>query len=198
MLFKENSLSLDFSNYKAKKGCLLLAEPFMNDEYFKRSVILLAIHNDTEGSLGFIVNKPIRNISLADMSKNFKDNHEWPVYFGGPVQTSSLFYIHTLGHLIEDSKEICKGIYFGGDFEMIENLVKRKEASPEQIKFFLGYSGWGQNQLEEELMRNSWLTTFASRDIVLGKCNENKCWQKAVHQTPHFYVAHFPQNVLWN
>jgi putative transcriptional regulator len=198
MIFKENSLSLDFTNYRAKQGHLLIAEPFMNDSYFKRSVVLLAIHNAKEGSLGFIVNKPIKNVCLADIVKPFSNAKDWPIYFGGPVQTSSLFYIHTLGDLVEDSKEISDGIYFGGEFKTIESLVKNDEASPKEIKFFLGYSGWGQDQLESEIMNNSWLSIGASKDLVFGNYPENKCWQKAVYRTPHFYVAHFPQNSMWN
>ncbi|MCX7728568.1 MAG: YqgE/AlgH family protein [Bacteroidia bacterium] len=198
MIFKENSLSLDFSNYKAKAGSLLLAEPFMNDGYFKRSVVLLAIHNEKEGSLGFIINKPIKNVSLADSIKIFSNAKDWPLYFGGPVQTSSLFYIHTLGDLVEDSKDLGHGIYFGGDFETIKQLVIKDEATPQDIKFFLGYSGWGEQQLEEEILNNSWLTTPARKELVFGKCIENTCWQKAIYHTPHFYVAHFPQNSMWN
>lgn len=198
MIFKENELSLDFRNYKAKQGCLLIAEPFMKDGFFKKSVVLMAIHNDKDGSLGFIVNKPIKNVYLADVVKMFSNAKDWPIFFGGPVQTSSLFYIHKLGDLIPNSKEVAEGIYFGGDFEMIEELVKRDEASDKDIKFFLGYSGWGENQLDEEILNNSWLTTPATKDLVFGKCYETKCWQKAIKRTPHFYVANFPENTLWN
>jgi len=198
MIFKENSLSLDFTNYKAEKGCLLIAEPFLIDSFFKRSVVLMAIHNEKEGSLGFIINKPIKNVYLSDVVKIFKDATDWPIFFGGPVQTSSLFYIHTLGDLVDNSKEITDGIYFGGDFEIIKDLVIKNEASSKDIKFFLGYSGWGQGQLEDELLRNSWLTTPANKKIVFGNCYGNKCWQKVVSKTPHFYVSNFPENPMWN
>lgn len=198
MLFQENSLSLDFTNYKVYSGCLLIAEPFMRDSSFKRTVVLLAIHNDQEGSLGFIVNKPIKNLYLGDMITSFANAKEWPVFFGGPVQTSSLFFIHQLGDIIEDSKEVADGIYFGGNPKIVEELVKREEATPQDIKFFLGYSGWGKDQLDEEILRNSWLVTGATKDLVFGECYENKAWQKAVRRTPHFYVAHFPENPEWN
>lgn len=198
MIFKENSLSLDFTKYKAKQGNLLIADPFMKDGFFKRSVVLMAIHNDKEGSLGFIVNKPIKNICLADVVKIFSNAKDWPIFFGGPVQTSSLFYIHTLGDIITDSKPIGEGIYFGGDFKIIEELVKKDEATSQEIKFFLGYSGWGDGQLDEEILANSWLSAVATKDLVFSKCYENKCWQKAIYQTPHFYVAHFPENAMWN
>lgn len=194
MLFQENSLSLDFTSYKVRRGSLLMAEPFMKDGYFKRTVVLLAIHNDQEGSLGFIVNKPIKNLCLSDIVKSFTNAKEWPVFFGGPVQTSSLFFIHQLGDIIEDSKEVADGIYFGGNPKIIEELVKREEATPQDIKFFLGYSGWGESQLDEEILKNSWLATSATKDLVFGECYENNAWQKAVRRTPHFYVAHFPED----
>jgi putative transcriptional regulator len=198
MIFKENSLSLDFTNYKARKGSLLIAEPFMLDGYFKRSVVLLAIHNEKEGTLGFIVNKPIKNVALSDIVKPFENATDWPIYFGGPVQTTSLFYIHRLGDLITDSKEIVEGIYFGGDFKIVQELVKKDEATPQDIKFFLGYAGWGENQLEDEIARNSWLTTTAKPSLVFNKMSQNEWWRKAVFQTPHFYVANFPENAYLN
>ncbi len=198
MIFKENSLSLDFTKYKAQQGKLLISEPFMKDEYFKRTVILLAIHNDQEGSLGFIINKPIANIYLSDILKSFKYLDDWPVFFGGPVQTSSLFYIHSIGDIIPNSKKISDEIYFGGDFEVVDDLLKSNEVTPKDIKFFLGYSGWGENQLETEIMDNSWLVCQADKNLVFSKQSQNACWQKAVFKTPHFYIANFPENVMWN
>lgn len=198
MIFKENSLSLDFTNYKAKQGCFLIAEPFLNDGYFKRSVVLLAVTNEKEGALGFIINKPIENIYLSDIIKSFKDATDWPVYLGGPVQNSSLFYIHSIGDVVPNSKKITDDIYFGGDFEVIEKLIKSNEATPKDIKFLLGYSGWAEHQLEEEIMRNSWLTTVADKKLVFGNAINNRCWQLAVSRTPHFYVAHFPIDARWN
>ncbi len=198
MIFKENSLSLDYTNYRARQGSLLISEPFIKDGYFKRTAVFLAIHNEKEGSLGFIINKPIQNIYLSNIVKSLKSSKDWLIFFGGPVQTSSLFYIHSIGNIVEDSKEICDGIYFGGNFDTIQELIKRNEASPQDIKFFLGYSGWGKNQLDEEIYNNSWLTTHANKKIVFGNYSNNRCWQKAVSQTPHFYVAHFPENVMLN
>lgn len=80
MIFKENSLSLDFTNYKAQQGSLLIAEPFMKDGFFKRSVVLMAIHNDKEGSLGFIINKPMKNVCLSDVVKMFSNAQDWPIF----------------------------------------------------------------------------------------------------------------------
>lgn len=198
MIFKENSLSLDFTNYKARQGCFLIAEPFLNDGFFKRSVILLAIHNNQEGSLGFIINKPITNIYLSDLVRSFENANDWPVFSGGPVQNSTLFYIHSIGDIVPNSKKITDDIYFGGDFEIIEQLIKSNEATPRDIKFFLGYSGWAENQLDEEIMNNSWLTCPADKKLIFGNQTENKCWQAAVSKTPHFYVSNFPLNARWN
>jgi putative transcriptional regulator len=89
-------------------------------------------------------------------------------------------------------------ISFGGDFKIVQELVKRDEATPQDIKFFLGYSGWGENQLEDEIARNSWLTTTAKPSLVFNKMSQNEWWRKAVFQTPHFYVANFPENAYLN
>ncbi|MFK7773629.1 MAG: YqgE/AlgH family protein, partial [Saprospiraceae bacterium] len=99
---------------KIVQGKVLLAEPFMLDTNFKRSVVLICEHKE-DGSLGFILNKSLK-MKINELISGFPDI-ESIVYYGGPVQTDTIHYIHNAGHLFEDSQEIAKGIYWGGDFE---------------------------------------------------------------------------------
>lgn len=165
------------------RGRLLLSEPFMGDYYFGRAVVLLAEHNN-EGSFGVIMNKPV----TAKFNEVLKDFPEFdaPIYLGGPVETDSLFYIHTKGEQIENSTEIVKGLYWGGDIEMLKEMILIKRILPEDIRFFIGYSGWAADQLSGELKRNSWIITRASRQNLF-KMDPMKMWEKLVKKMGDTY-----------
>ena len=152
------------NNLKPSKGRLLLSEPFMGDFYFGRSVVLLAEHND-EGSFGVIMNKPVTS-TFNEVLKGFPE-FDAPVYIGGPVESDSLFYIHTVGESLEGASEILEGLYWGGDIEALKEMMLIKTIQPGDIRFFIGYSGWSANQLKEELKRNSWVIARSSKSKLL-------------------------------
>lgn len=150
---------------KPKKGNLLIAEPsIIGDVSFNRSIVLLADYTD-EGSIGFILNKPldytIKDL-IPDIDANFK------VYNGGPVEQDNLYFIHKVPELIPDSIEISLGIYWGGDFNVVADLIANNQIEEKDIRFFLGYSGWDSKQLDEELRINSWVVTenVYQKDII--------------------------------
>ncbi len=137
-----------------RKGQLLIAEPsIIGDISFNRSVILLADHNKN-GSVGFILNKPLE-FTISDLVPEV--NGSFTVHNGGPVEQDNLYFIHNIPQLITNSIEIADGIYWGGDFEVTRDLINSGKIAKENIRFFLGYSGWSANQLEEELETNSWI-----------------------------------------
>jgi putative transcriptional regulator len=139
---------------KPTKGKLLIAEPsILSDSSFNRSVVYLTEHND-KGSVGFIMNKP-SPYTIGDLIPEIESDLK--VYFGGPVSEDNLYFVHKVPELIPDSLEIGNGIYWGGDFETIQRLLKEETLSNNEIRFFLGYSGWSEQQLEEELSTTSWL-----------------------------------------
>jgi len=165
-------IQIKSNNLKPVKGRVLISEPFMGDYYFGRSVILIAEHNE-EGSFGVIVNKRIAT-GLNKVLKGFPDFNA-PVFLGGPVETNNLFYIHTLGDQIEGAVEILDGLYWGGDIEALKELILIKKAEPRDIRFFVGYSGWSPNQLDEELKKNSWVVSNISKDFLI-KTDAEKLW----------------------
>lgn len=167
-------IKIKTNNLKPSKGKILISEPFMGDYFFGRSVILLAEHNE-EGSFGLIMNKPAPT-PLNTVVKGLPD-FDAPVYLGGPVQSDSLFFIHVLGDEIPESLEIMKGIYWGGNLETISEMILLKAIRPDQIRFFIGYSGWDANQLEGELKRNSWLVSKVNAQSLL-QTNPNKMWDR--------------------
>ncbi|MCL4151202.1 UNVERIFIED_CONTAM: hypothetical protein GTU68_059492, partial [Idotea baltica] len=141
---------------KPKKGDLLIAEPaIIGDVSFNRSIVLLADHTE-EGSIGFILNKPLEytiNDLVPEVEARFK------VYNGGPVEQDNLYFIHKIPHLIPNSIEISLGIFWGGDFSKVADQISDNTIKENDIRFFLGYSGWDTHQLEDELKANSWVVT---------------------------------------
>ncbi|MCD7972307.1 MAG: YqgE/AlgH family protein [Candidatus Azobacteroides sp.] len=138
----------------SKKGCTLISEPFLSEVCFQRSVIMLTSHNEEEGSMGFILNKPT-GIFLSSFFPGIKTGKEIPVFLGGPVGSDKLFFLHTLGDILPDSLHIYKEIYMNGNFDTICDYINNENPVEGKIKFFLGYSGWTSGQLEEEIKENT-------------------------------------------
>lgn len=157
-------------------GTLLISDPFLKDPQFIRSVVLLCENNE-EGSIGFIINK-LSNQTLDKLLPEFAD-FSLPVYYGGPVQTNTLHFIHTAPNLISNGQEIYKNIYWGGNFEQLVSAIKNNQLDANYIKFFLGYSGWGKNQLQGELDEKTWLTAMTTKDLIFNTVPE-LIWKQAI------------------
>ena len=164
-------------DFLLKAGKLLVAEPFMMDNTFKRAVILLCEHDDVLGSIGFLLNRSIK-IKMKDLMSDFPE-FEGTIYHGGPVAPDTLHFVHTKGDILEDSIEICKGVYWGGKFEQLKFLIESKLILPKDIKFFLGYSGWSEGQLDEEMKGKSWILADADFNYVFTLPHK-KLWSKVL------------------
>jgi putative transcriptional regulator len=182
---------------KLKKGYLLIAEPsIIGDLSFNRSVILLADHNK-EGSVGFIINKPLKytiNDLIPEIKANFK------IYNGGPVEQDNLYFIHNIPELISNSVEISNGIYWGGDFESTKELINSGKISKDNVRFFLGYTGWDENQLEKEMDNNSWIIAKNSyENKIIGKSTTH-FWKEKIIELGGEYViwSNAPENPYLN
>jgi putative transcriptional regulator len=124
-------------------------------------VILLADH-DEEGSVG-LSKKPLKytiNDLLPEINASFK------IYNGGPVEQDNLYFIHNIPELIPN-REISNGIYWGGDFESTKALINNGKINKNNIRFFLGYTGWEENQLQLEMISNSWMLLLTVIKIKL-------------------------------
>jgi putative transcriptional regulator len=179
------------------KGQLLISEPsIIGDLSFNRSVILLADH-DKEGSVGFIINKPLKytiNDLIPEVRARFK------IYNGGPVEQDNLYFIHNIPDLIPNSIEISNGIYWGGDFESTKELINNGTIQKGNIRFFLGYTGWGENQLEEEMNSNSWIVTSNNyKNKIIGKSTTH-FWKEQIMELGGEYLiwSNAPENPYLN
>jgi putative transcriptional regulator len=146
-------------------GILLIADPFLKDPNFLRTVVLLCEHKE-QGSFGFVLNKQIEQ-TLDELITDL-EGYSLPVYYGGPVQMNTIHFLHQYPDLIPESVKVSKDIYWGGNFETVTALIKNNSIDLNKIKFFIGYSGWGDGQLTGELEEKSWLTVSANRKLVFN------------------------------
>ncbi|MCP3928885.1 MAG: YqgE/AlgH family protein [Bacteroidetes bacterium] len=184
------------SDVDVKTGKVLLAEPFMQDPNFKRSAILLCEHNQ-EGSVGFILNKSL-NMQVSDLVADFPEI-DAEVYFGGPVQTDTIHYIHNAGDLLPESVKIAEGVYWGGSFDNLKFLVKSNLINPEDIRFFIGYSGWSESQLSDEMTYGSWVLANMHPNYLF-KSNPSQLWKQIMINKGSAYsvIAEIPDGINWN
>jgi putative transcriptional regulator len=157
-------------------GILLIADPFLKDPNFMRTVVFLCEHQN-EGSFGFVLNKQ-HDQYLDELMPDLEGVH-LPVYYGGPVQKDTIHFLHTVPDLIPGGYEIIDGVYWGGDFETASNLLKNEVFDSTKIRFFLGYSGWSEAQLNNEVKEKSWLTVEATRKLVFHK-KHDEIWKASL------------------
>ncbi|HEU4609267.1 MAG TPA: YqgE/AlgH family protein [Chitinophagaceae bacterium] len=157
-------------------GILLIAEPFLKDPNFQRTVVLLCDHQK-EGSFGFVINRHFDH-KLNELM-NDMDDLSLPVFYGGPVQMDSLHFLHQYPEKIPGSYEVQAGIFWGGDFETAISLLREGSIKPDKIRFFIGYSGWSGGQLDMELKEKSWLTVGATRRVVFHN-SASEIWKESL------------------
>ncbi len=157
-------------------GILLIADPFLKDPNFLRTVVFLCEHKE-EGSFGFVLNRKYEN-TLDELIPEL-EGYKMPVYYGGPVQIDTIHFLHQYPDEIPGGHEVLKGVYWGGDFEAVINLIKKDEVDSNKIRFYIGYSGWGTGQLVEELNEKTWLTVKANRKLVFHR-NYEEIWKDSL------------------
>lgn len=174
-------------------GVILVSEPFMNDDYFSRSVVFLCDHSD-DGSYGFVLNKYITN-KISEVIEGFPDV-ETKISLGGPVDTSNLFYIHSLGKEIPNSIPAANGMFIGGDFEAVKSLLANSPEKAKQIRFFIGYSGWSDNQLQGEIEEKSWIALNKMPQNFILDTSKKDIWKSILEQLGGKFkvMSKFPKN----
>lgn len=171
-------------------GVLLIAEPFMKDPNFLRTVVLLCSH-DERGSMGFVINR--KQEFTLDQLMNDANGLRLPVYYGGPVRLDTIHFLHHRPDLIPDSQRIKGDVCWGGDYEKAIELLRDGVLAEDHIRFFIGHSGWSHGQLAEEMAQHAWLTADATPDILFEK-NEQEIWANALRLLGEAYaqVVHYP------
>ncbi|CAI8429725.1 MAG: Uncharacterised protein [Flavobacterium sp. SCGC AAA160-P02] len=184
------------SDIKLNKGNLLIAEPsLLHDDSFNKSMILLTEYNKNN-SIGFILNKPLK-YTIRDLIPEI--DCSFTIYQGGPVEQNNLYFIHKIPELIPESIQVGNNMFWGGDFEVLKNLLLENKIENTQIRFFLGYSGWGSIQLEEELENNYWFVTKNDFENILSEDNKTLWKNKLIEKGGEYKIwANAPNNINLN
>ena len=189
----------DFKNKQYGKGSLLIANPVLPDPNFSRTVILLCNHND-QGSFGLVINRSTQ-LKAPDLFSDIDilRSYNTKIYMGGPVSQSMVFYLYRSAKDVIDLDKICSGVYLGSNLETLESLYLDIENPEENIRFYLGYSGWSDGQLDGEMEQNSWLVQDANEQFIFLD-SENLIWPKAVNSLgeKYQYLTKAPVNPQWN
>lgn len=154
-------------------GTLLIANPHLDDPNFLRTVIFLCEHSQ-EGSFGFVLNRKL-DYPVSELVPELAD-FPLPVYEGGPVELNTLHFLHQYPDEIPDGREVCDGVFWGGDFEKLIGLIHSRTIDTTKIRFFLGYSGWGEEQLDAEMTERTWIVSAASAGFIFAG-DEKELWK---------------------
>ncbi|MCR9012088.1 YqgE/AlgH family protein [Gabonibacter chumensis] len=176
-------------------GKVLIAEPFLQGNYFNRSVVYIVEHDET-GSVGFVLNKPLP-YTTSQLVKGL-EGIELPVYLGGPVERNQLYYIHRKSGLT-GALMIREGIYWGGNFRLLAEWLKSGKMTSGDVRFFAGYSGWNGKQLQGELEENSWMVGDIETEILFQLPNP-QLWEQSMGSLGGRYKiwANFPEDPIMN
>ncbi|MEG1749774.1 MAG: YqgE/AlgH family protein [Tannerellaceae bacterium] len=160
-----NIFKITHNDLLPAQGSILISEPFLQDVYFQRGVVLLIEHTK-DGSMGLVLNKKT-DLLVNTFFPELKELPDIPIYLGGPVCANRLFFMHSLGELIiPGAMKLKEDLYFDGDFEAMKRYILNGHSVKGKIKFFLGYSGWTKGQLNGEIEKNSWIVSHAENNVM--------------------------------
>ena len=187
---------IEFPKMVPVPGMFLVAGANMLDPNFSRTVILLCEHK-YEGSFGLVLNQPLP-LKLGDIVTNI-ENSNGRIYRGGPVQENTLHFIHRRADLDIGSKEITPGIFWGGNFETLAKSLSKKKIFEKDVRFFVGYSGWGEGQLDNEIKSDSWYVSKANTKMIFYEDSRNH-WRRIFKTMGEKYeiLANFPDDPRLN
>ena len=192
MSFDIDLFKINHNLAKVGKGKCLISEPFSPDSYFGRSVVLITEHDNEEGTIGYILNKPV-DIPLNELFNDFPP-FKAACFIGGPVNPETVHFLHTRADLLPDSHHVIRNIYWGGSFERLKSLISEHKITPDEIRFFIGYSGWAPNQLKQEIEDKYWIVSNIAPHKIM-KANENT-WKELLTEMGDSYAlwAKAPMN----
>lgn len=171
---------------KIKKGTFLVSSPDLESGIFLRSVILLCEHSPN-GSFGIIINKTL-DLDIPEDILNPEQiaNPKISARAGGPIQTNQMMLLHSCKDIPNQTMEICKGVYLGGDLQFLQESAANISGPPLRLCF--GYAGWNTGQLEREFLDGDWFLHPASYEYIFETPPE-MLWQATLRDMGGKYAA---------
>jgi putative transcriptional regulator len=161
------------------KGKLLIAMPSIHGDDFSHSVVFLCDHSK-EGAMGLVLNKPaprmifsdlVEKLDLGEVNRPPDDEIlQIPVMLGGPVKQFQGFVLHSSDYKSDETLKVAAGYALTATVDVLKAIASGK--GPKRKILALGYAGWSAGQLEDEILRNGWLTCDADADLVFSGNNE--------------------------
>ncbi|MDR1877547.1 MAG: YqgE/AlgH family protein [Flavobacteriaceae bacterium] len=167
------------------KGKLLIAKPILTDSFFSRSVIFITDYEEKKGAVGLVLTKKYDK-KLFQLAPGI--DLDMDVYIGGPVNQDYLFVIHSRPDIIQGGIAINAHFFWSGNYEQIKNALNEKLISEKEIRFFIGYAGWGVHQLETEMEKKDWLV-YENEQLDILKWEDN-LWKNQL-------VRMDKTNIIW-
>lgn len=157
-----------------ERGDLLISEPYLPDPNFERTVIFLCEH-DENGTFGFVLNRKA-HVELKEVVDEV-GSYPAKLFIGGPVEHDTLHFIHRDPTLAASSREVIEGAYWGGDFNKLTEMMNTRAIQPDDIRFFIGYSGWAAGQLMDEMKAKSWIVLKRPTPEMIFDWDNQDLWK---------------------
>jgi len=164
------------------EGKLLIAMPGMSDPRFEKSVIFMCAHS-AEGAMGIIVNKPVTGLSFRDLMHKLDLQvtdraPNFPVLYGGPVETGRGFVLHSGDYDSSDATlPVSEDVSLTATIDILRAMGEGR--GPESAIFALGYAGWRPGQIEDEIRSNGWIHCDSDSRLLFGRDIDAK-WATAL------------------
>ncbi len=177
-----------------RSGTLLISKPFLGDPNFERSVLIICRDEPADGSFGLVLNRRT-NLTLGDVLDLPAPDHAAapvPLYLGGPVEPDTLHFLHQRADL-PGAQALGQAVYWGGDFEMLLELLGSGAVPADAVRLFVGYSGWSAGQLAAEMQGQSWIRQPASAGKVFTLASD-AFWRDILREKGGRYkvLANYP------
>ena len=180
-----------------QKGTFLAASQALQEDYFARAVILIIHYSVEDGSMGLVLNRPMgHNVQIDSGDELMRlakseltgEGASHLFFEGGPVDRSYLFYLHRLSHLISDGNPVLEDLHWGGDLEAVQTEADVIATDEPLLRFYLGYAGWEQGQLEREIEQGAWILVPGNVDQILTASTQSM-WHDVVYSLGGKYRA---------
>lgn len=177
-----------------QQGQFLLAEPFLDDPNFDRTVILLCQHS-AQGSFGLILNRPT-DILVNEATDLYGIENR--LFVGGPVEQNTMHFLHQIAEL-ENALPIAENVFWGGNIEHLRQLAAQGKVTEKNCRFFVGYSGWAEGQLESEVEQSTWIISSVAPQLLF-QTDANDLWTNILQQMGGRYkiYANYPPDPRLN